>query len=60
MTKKEIENIQRKFENHQLEYVGGDMVEYEIWLDEKTGKRYQVNLMLVREWDAIEVLEDEK
>tara|TARA_R100001594_G_scaffold20770_1_gene40228 strand:- start:373 stop:555 length:183 start_codon:yes stop_codon:yes gene_type:complete len=60
MDKKEIENIQRRFENHQLKYVGGDMVEYEEWLDIETNKRYRVELILVREWDTIEVLEDEK
>tara|TARA_R100001163_G_C5034632_1_gene174106 strand:- start:418 stop:582 length:165 start_codon:yes stop_codon:yes gene_type:complete len=36
-----------------LEYVGGDGVEYERYLDKTTGKEYEVDLILERDWATL-------
>lgn len=36
-----------------LEYIDGDGVEYEIYQDKTTGKKYEVDLILDRDWSTL-------
>jgi hypothetical protein len=36
-----------------LEYIGGDGVEYEVYRDKTTGKEYEVDLILDRDWATL-------
>lgn len=54
MTKEERQIIEEKFNDYDLTYDGGDGVEYEIWLDEETGKRYNIPIQITRYFDDME------
>ena len=58
MTKEEIKTIERKFKYGDLTYDGGDGVEYEIWLDEETRKKYIIPIQITRYFDEIEEVEE--
>lgn len=36
-----------------LEYIDGDGVEYEVYRDKTTGKKYEVDLILDRDWATL-------
>ena len=57
MTKEERKIIEEKFENYDLTYDGSDGIEYEIWLDEETGKRYNIPIQITRYFNQMEVVE---
>lgn len=58
MTKEEIKMIERKFKYGDLTYDDGDGVEYEIWLDEETGKRYNVPIQINRYFEEMEEVKE--
>tara|TARA_Y100001937_G_C6976330_1_gene265669 strand:- start:441 stop:623 length:183 start_codon:yes stop_codon:yes gene_type:complete len=58
MTKDEIRIIERKFEYGDLTYHDGDGVEYEIWLDEDTGKKYNVPIQINRYFEEMEEVKE--
>jgi hypothetical protein len=59
MTKEERKIIEEKFDNGDLMLTGGDQVEYEIWLDEETGKEYNIPIEIKRYFDDMEEEENE-
>lgn len=54
MTKEERQIVEKKFNDYDLIYDDGDGVEYEIWLDEETGKRYNIPIQITRYFDDME------
>ena len=60
MTKEERKIIKEKHENDGLLYQRGNNVKgYEIWLDEETGKRYNVPIQINRYFEEMEEVNDE-
>ncbi len=59
MTKEERKIIKEKHENDGLLYQRGNNVKgYEIWLDEETGKKYNIPIQITRYFDEIKEEED--
>tara|TARA_R100000654_G_scaffold45136_1_gene71246 strand:+ start:319 stop:501 length:183 start_codon:yes stop_codon:yes gene_type:complete len=53
MTKEDIKLVKEKYDNGDLE-LWDDCVEYEIWKDYATDKKYYVPLEKVRFWEEVE------
>tara|TARA_R100001163_G_C4926186_1_gene104213 strand:- start:192 stop:377 length:186 start_codon:yes stop_codon:yes gene_type:complete len=59
MTKEERKIIKEKHENDGLLYQRGNNVKgYEIWLDEETGKKYNIPIQITRYFNEIKEEED--